>query len=123
MARPSEAPSGSRLTRLREIATVMARHGFAPTMRNIPLLRAFVRDVDSEAQKKPAAERFASMLEELGPTFVKLGQILSTRGDLVPPDFVTALARLQDRVPPFPFADVKTQIETALGKPVAQLFA
>src|SRR6185437_15847830 len=128
MARPSETPPGSRLTRLREIAAVMARHGFAPTMRSIPLLRpllkAFgVRDVDAEAVKKPAAERFASMLEDLGPTFVKLGQILSTRGDLVPADFVIALARLQDQVPPFPFADVKTQIETALGKPVADLFA
>jgi ubiquinone biosynthesis protein len=114
--------SESRLGRLREIASVMARHGFAPTMRRMPLVRNFVKD-DDATSKRPTAERFASMLEELGPTFVKLGQILSTRGDLLPPDFIEALSRLQDQVPPFPFAEVRAQIERAFKKPPEELFA
>ncbi len=113
----------SRLGRLREIAAVMARHGFAPSMRTIPLVRRFVRDTGRGVDQRPAAERFATMLEDLGPTFVKLGQILSTRGDLLPADFITALSRLQDQVPPFPFADVRAQVERALGRPMHEVFA
>lgn len=112
-----------RLGRLREIAAVMARHGFAPAMRRMPLVRAFAREAPDAPSRRPAPERFASMLEDLGPTFVKLGQILSTRGDLLPPAFIEALSRLQDQVPPFPFADVRTQIERALGKKPEELFA
>lgn len=108
--------------RLREIARVMARHGFAPTMRRIPLLSRVVRTEDARAPDAPPAERFCRMLEELGPTFVKLGQILSTRPDLLPPDFITALSRLQDQVPPFPFADVKAQVEGELQRPLEELF-
>ena len=111
------------LARLREIAVVMSRHGFAPAMQRIPVLRSLVGAPLPGILARPASDRFATMLEVLGPTFVKLGQILSTRGDLLPPDFVAALARLQDQVPPFPFDDVKKQVEGALGKPLAELFA
>lgn len=62
-------------------------------------------------------------LEELGPTFVKLGQVLSTRPDLVPPDVLRELERLQDRVPPFPYEEAAAQIERELGRPIHQLFA
>jgi ubiquinone biosynthesis protein len=110
------------LARLREIAVVMSRHGFAPAMQRIPVLRSLVGVPLPGMLERPAADRFATMLEVLGPTFVKLGQILSTRGDLLPPDFIAALARLQDQVPPFPFDDVKKQVEGALGKPLAELF-
>ncbi|QIA27266.1 AarF/ABC1/UbiB kinase family protein [Thermaerobacter sp. PB12/4term] len=61
-------------------------------------------------------------LEELGPTFVKLGQLLSTRPDLLPPDVLRELERLQDRVPPFPFEEAAAQIEQELGRPLHQLF-
>jgi len=67
------------------------------------------------------AERLRLALEELGPIFVKFGQLLSTRRDLLPVDIADELARLQDRVPPFPGALAKARIEEALGKPVAQL--
>jgi len=68
------------------------------------------------------AERLRLALEELGPIFVKFGQILSTRRDLLPVDIADELARLQDRVPPFPGAVAKARIEAALGSPVTQLF-
>lgn len=127
MARSSEdtsdpTPHGrSRLARIREIAGVMARHGFAPNMKRIPLLSAFVDESGGPAAQ-PAAVRFAAMLEDLGPTFVKLGQIMSTRGDLLPGDFVEALARLQDQVPPFAFTEVRREVEGALGKKLEDAF-
>ncbi|MBM4283089.1 MAG: AarF/ABC1/UbiB kinase family protein [Deltaproteobacteria bacterium] len=115
-------PGATAFSRLREIAAVMARHGFAPTMRTMPLVRAFASEDDVARRARPAAERFAAMLEELGPTFVKLGQILSTRADLLPPDFVAALSRLQDQVPPFPLDDVRRTLAEAWGLPPAQVF-
>ncbi len=68
------------------------------------------------------AERLRLALEELGPIFVKFGQVLSTRRDLLPPDIADELAKLQDRVPPFSGAAAQARIEAALGQPVAQLF-
>jgi ubiquinone biosynthesis protein len=68
-------------------------------------------------------ERLREALEALGPIFVKFGQVLSTRRDLLPLDVADELAKLQDRVPPFPSALAVAEIEAALGKPVAQLFA
>ena len=67
------------------------------------------------------AERLRLALEDLGPIFVKFGQLLSTRRDLLPVDIADELARLQDRVPPFPGAVAKARIEEALGRPVAEL--
>ncbi|HEU0224326.1 MAG TPA: ubiquinone biosynthesis regulatory protein kinase UbiB [Steroidobacteraceae bacterium] len=67
-------------------------------------------------------ERLRRALEELGPIFVKFGQLVSTRRDLLPPDLADELAKLQDRVPPFPGATAKARIEQALGWPVTELF-
>ncbi|MFZ2988582.1 ubiquinone biosynthesis regulatory protein kinase UbiB [Ideonella sp.] len=71
----------------------------------------------------PRGERLRLALEALGPIFIKFGQVLSTRRDLVPPDIADELAKLQDRVPPFPAEQARRFIESALGKPVAELFA
>ena len=68
------------------------------------------------------AERLRLALEELGPIFVKFGQLLSTRRDLLPVDIADELAKLQDRVPPFPGDIARARIEEALGSPVAELF-
>jgi len=68
------------------------------------------------------AERLRLALEELGPIFVKFGQLLSTRRDLLPVDIADELAKLQDRVPPFPGDVARARIEEALGNPVAELF-
>lgn len=70
----------------------------------------------------PRGERIRRALEELGPIFVKFGQMLSTRRDLLPADIADELTRLQDRVPPFPGDEARTVVERALGKPVTELF-
>jgi len=72
---------------------------------------------------RPLGERIRCALEELGPIFVKFGQALSTRPDLLPPDIARELARLQDRVPPFPAQEAQAVIERALGQPVESAFA
>lgn len=71
----------------------------------------------------PRGERIRRCLEELGPIFVKFGQILSTRRDLLPDDIAEALAHLQDRVQPFPGAQARELIEKAYGQPLADVFA
>ncbi|MCX6831127.1 MAG: AarF/ABC1/UbiB kinase family protein, partial [candidate division Zixibacteria bacterium] len=68
------------------------------------------------------AERIRLALDDLGPTFVKMGQIMSTRPFLIPVELVIELAKLQDQVAPFPFAEVRQTIEEELGKPLDQLF-
>jgi ubiquinone biosynthesis protein len=71
----------------------------------------------------PRGDRLRLALEELGPVFVKFGQALSTRPDILPPDVAVELAKLQDRVPPFPGAEARAIVEKALGKPVTEIFA
>ncbi|RVT53694.1 ubiquinone biosynthesis regulatory protein kinase UbiB [Rubrivivax albus] len=70
----------------------------------------------------PRGERLRMALERLGPIFVKFGQVLSTRRDLLPPDLSDELARLQDRVPPFPAAQSRALVEKAFGRPIEQIF-
>jgi ubiquinone biosynthesis protein len=91
------------------IASVMARHG---------LKELFGRpDSDGTTGKRRQAKRLRSALEELGPTFSKLGQVLSTRPDLLPPEFIEELASLQDNVPPLTEEQVVTVMEQELGVP------
>ncbi|WP_372526955.1 ubiquinone biosynthesis regulatory protein kinase UbiB [Piscinibacter sp.] len=71
----------------------------------------------------PRGERLRLGLERLGPIFVKFGQVLSTRRDLLPTDFADELAKLQDRVPPFPAAQARQLVERAFGRPIDALFA
>ncbi|WP_111494012.1 ubiquinone biosynthesis regulatory protein kinase UbiB [Marinobacter bohaiensis] len=71
---------------------------------------------------RPRGERLRLALEELGPIFVKFGQILSTRRDLLPDDMALALQQLQDRVPPFPGREAQAIVEQSLGQSVSQLF-
>src|SRR5213078_2685242 len=84
-----------------------------------PTARAltFWRDLST-----PRAVRLRLALEALGPIFVKFGQMLSTRRDLLPPDISDELAKLQDRVPPFPAEQVLATLSRAYGKPVDQVF-
>jgi predicted unusual protein kinase regulating ubiquinone biosynthesis (AarF/ABC1/UbiB family) len=80
-------------------------------------------DPASVAALERRADNFAAALEELGPCFIKLGQLLSTRPDLLPPAYIQAMRRLQDRITPVPSAEVRSIIERELGKPVEELFA
>jgi ubiquinone biosynthesis protein len=71
----------------------------------------------------PSPKRIRLVLEELGPSFVKLGQLMSTRADLFPPDYIEEFKKLQDSVPPIPFRDVKRVIETEVSRPLDEIFA
>src|SRR5690349_11128337 len=80
------------------------------------LLLKYGRDLSgSPDEQGETADSLARDLEQLGPTFIKLGQVLSTRPELLPPSYLEALARLQDAVEPFPFAEVQQTIEAELG--------
>jgi ubiquinone biosynthesis protein len=115
---------GRSLGRLSEIAQVAARHGFGYFLRRNrlgDLLSGNGRDPDALVVSD-RGRRLREMLDELGPTFVKFGQLLSTRPDVVPPDIVIELRGLQDDVTPFPFEQVRAMIELELGLTVEQAF-
>jgi len=71
----------------------------------------------------PSPRRIRLVLEELGPSFVKLGQLMSTRADLFPPEYIYEFKKLQDKVPPIPFGDIKGVIERELERPLNEIFA
>jgi ubiquinone biosynthesis protein len=112
------------LGRLSEIAQVAVRHGFGyffETHRLTDLLPGRTR-VTPDGSPSERGQHLREMLDELGPTFVKFGQLLSTRPDIVPPDILLELQALQDDVRPFPYADVERVIHEELELSVEQLF-
>jgi ubiquinone biosynthesis protein len=109
--------------RFRQIATVLAKYGFDEILARIHLplqVRGLLRK--RAGTKAGGPERLVLALEELGPTFVKFGQILSTRSFLLPADYAAALARLQDRVRPFPIEEVKQVLASELGDAPSKYF-
>jgi ubiquinone biosynthesis protein len=111
------------LGRISEIAQVAVKHGFGyffETHRLTDLIPGRPRLVDAIPSQR--GQHLREMLDELGPTFVKFGQLLSTRPDVVPPDIVLELQALQDDVRPFPYDDVERVIREDLGLSVEQLF-
>jgi ubiquinone biosynthesis protein len=115
------------LNRLRQIATIAARHGFADLLDRAGVFRLIGRrdpvEQAPDTRAASAARRFRRMLEDLGPTFVKLGQVLSTRADLLPGEFITELRLLQDSVAPIPLEAVRAQIQSGLGRSPEDAFA
>ncbi len=88
-----------------------------------PWLRALARVLSTGRRlNAPRGQRLRLALERLGPLYVKFGQVLSTRRDLLPPDVAQELALLQDRVPPFPGEDAERMVEKALGRPISEIF-
>jgi ubiquinone biosynthesis protein len=135
--RTFEAPGtvnrgGARFTltahqRLRQIAATMARHsfGFVVVQLGLQRLVPFERGWFGHARRAAPytrPEHLRLMIEELGTTFIKLGQVLSTRPDLLPPDYVTQLSRLQDDVPPVSSEAIAEMITSELGAPSEELF-
>jgi ubiquinone biosynthesis protein len=115
------------LARLRDVAAKVASHGFGELLARTPLgLRLFGGAPPKEdaalAQATPAV-RLTRLLASLGPTFIKLGQILSMRRDLLPAEYIAALETLQDAAPVVDFATVRAQVESGLGAPLGELFA
>jgi ubiquinone biosynthesis protein len=118
-------PKQRNLGRLSEIAQVAVRHGFGyffARNRLTDLLPWGERISADGAEGSERGRRLREMLDELGPTFVKFGQLLSTRPDVVPPDIVAELRGLQDDVRPFAFAQVRDVIEEELGLTLEQAF-
>ena len=122
MIRPAQ------ILRLAHINFVLVRHGLDEIILATHLFR-FFRFLYYLApwnwvprRREPRAVRIRKALEDLGPIYVKFGQILSTRRDLLPDDIAEELARLQDRVPPFPGARAKAMVEAAEGQPVGEVF-
>ena len=113
----TQAPARN-LGRLSEIAQVAARHGFGYLFE-----RRRLRRVDlAEGAPSQRGVHLRAMLDELGPTFVKFGQLLSTRPDILPPDIIAELRGLQDAVSPFPYEDVEEVVQADLGLPIERLF-
>lgn len=127
-ATPGTGPAAPSVpARLREIGMVLYRSGLGTLVRSlhlesyIPMGRLIFRAGGKPTVSEPEALRRA--FEALGPTFVKLGQFLSIRSDLIPEEYTTELAKLQDQVPPVPEAAIRAVVERELGAPVRQLFA
>jgi ubiquinone biosynthesis protein len=118
-------PAVRQLGRLSEIAQVATKHGFGFLFERRRLdLRPWRLSPEDVAMGPGSArgQRLRAMLDELGPTFVKFGQLLSTRPDVVPPDIVFELRALQDDVRPFPFSEVEESIAAELGLSVERAF-
>jgi len=120
-------PRTRKMGRLSEIAQVAVRHGFGYFFERHKLtdILPWTARVEAGAESAGGSERgrhLREMLDELGPTFVKFGQLLSTRPDVVPPDIVAELRGLQDDVSPFPFAQVRAVVESELRLTLEQAF-
>ena len=119
--------SGRHIVRLIGIALTLARHDALFPFERLgaggPLLRAIrlVRRREREAGRP--GERLAAAFSELGPSFIKLGQLLATRADLLGDDITEDLALLQDRLPPFPGTQARALIEAEFEQPVAAMIA
>ena len=117
------------LLRLARILRVLVRYRLdallddTPLARWVALIRPFVPRAPRTVAELSRGARLRLVLQDLGPIFVKFGQILSTRRDLLPPDIATELALLQDQVAPFPGAQARAQVEEALGGPIDTLYA
>jgi len=118
------------LNRYRQILSILFKFGFGDLIERLRLdqylevgLKMISKKERPKDPKLTRAERIRMAVEELGPAYIKLGQILSTRPDLVPADFIEELSKLQDNVPPCPFEDIRPMIEEALCGPLETHFA
>ncbi len=118
------------LGRLHDLASVLARYGFGDLIRRLGMAPALERagkvvplERLNELVALPPPERVRRALEDMGPTFVKLGQVLATRVDLFTPEWIAEFEKLQNQVPAVPFEQVREQLEADLGAPAAEVFA
>ena len=117
------------LNRYRRILVVLFKYGFGDLIELLRIdqylevgLQLISKTQKAQVERLSRAERIRMAFEELGPTFIKLGQILSTRPDLIPVEFIDELARLQNRVPPFAFEEVTRIASGELGAPLEEVF-
>lgn len=114
--------------RYRTIIGVFLKYGYEDLVLRLPLPNALRFPFRTLHRQRPEIaaltppEKLRRAFEELGPTFIKLGQLLSTRSHLLPPAFLTELARLHDQVPPIPFAEIRGVLERELKRPLPESF-
>lgn len=118
------------LGRLHDIAAILVRYGFGDMVRRMGLANVLERagrmlhwNNAEEFAHMPPPERVRRALEEMGPTFVKLGQVLATRIDLFEPEWIAEFGKLQDSAPAAPWADIRQQLTEDLGAPPETIFA
>jgi len=117
------------LNRYRQILTVLFKYGFGDLLELLKIdqyievgLQMISRNRGARVERLTRPQRLRMAFEELGPTYIKLGQILSTRPDLIPLDFIQELSKLQDDVPAFPYKDVCKVVESEFGCPPEAFF-
>jgi len=117
------------IDRYRQIILVFAKHGFGTLIDQLGVFdylkirKKIEKDKNGGIDEKlTVGERLRLSLEELGPTYIKLGQILSTRPDILPLDVIAELEKLQDNVPPFPFENVKSLIENEIDDKLENIY-
>ncbi len=115
--------------RYTRILAILFKYGFGEFINRLPIhqivgsgLQLFSKEDGGHLRRLPRSERIRMMVEELGPTFIKLAQILSTRPDLIPLELVEELSKLQDHVSPFPFSEVKQILEAELRSSLEERF-
>jgi len=117
------------IKRYRQVVRVLFKYGFDNLLAYLSLTevvtrwRRMLRRETSMLAELNQAERMRLALEELGPTFIKLGQFLSTRADILPPNYIKEFSKLQDSVPPFSFEEVTEEVRRELGRDIGELFS
>lgn len=114
--------------RYRKIATTLAKHGFGYILQEVGLFHILslpkrIMSDPNDWNTQSIGVRLRLVVEELGPAFIKLGQLVSTRKDIFPPSVVDELAKLQDHVPPFPYETAKSVIEHDLHEPLGNIYS
>lgn len=112
-----------RLKRYKDVALLLIKYGRSDLVKQAGLEEHLELDEQALAETSPEAIELAADLENLGPTFIKLGQLLSTRADLLPPSYLEALSRLQDQIEPFPYEEVDRIVSGELGVRISKAFA
>ncbi|MDQ3174692.1 MAG: AarF/UbiB family protein, partial [Acidobacteriota bacterium] len=111
------------LKRYKEVAMLLVKYGRSDLVKQAGLEDSIELDETQLETVMPKAEELAADLEALGPTFIKLGQLLSTRADLLPAPYLEALTRLQDQIEPFPYEEVDRIVSGELGVRISKAFA
>jgi predicted unusual protein kinase regulating ubiquinone biosynthesis (AarF/ABC1/UbiB family) len=112
-----------RLKRYKDVAMLLMKYGRSDLVKQAGLEDSLDLDEAELTKSAPEAQELAADLEKLGPTFIKLGQLLSTRADLLPAPYLEALSRLQDQIEPFPYEEVDSIVSGELGVRVSKAFA
>ncbi|MBI1861987.1 MAG: AarF/ABC1/UbiB kinase family protein [Deltaproteobacteria bacterium] len=109
--------------RVREIVSIFARNGFADLMTRMRMQRFMTKRSQESRPVLPIEVRLRICFEELGPTFIKLGQLLASRPDIIPENFITEFEKLQDQVSPVAFPEIRAIVEGELRDTIGNLFA